>query len=146
MSSLSGILNIANSALQTAQTSLSVVSDNISNVNTTGYIRKTANQTSLTAAGGGQGVTITKVNLVASFYLQQVALMAAANSAKAGAVYNNLDQAQSQFGDPSSPNSLFARLDSVFSSFASLAASNTSGNQSQSLSRLKSFLNNATSI
>ena len=146
MSTLNGILGIATSALQTAQTGLSVVSDNISNVNTAGYIRKTTSQTSLTAAGAGQGVSIAKVNLAANAYLQEVALRAASDSSRAGAVYNNLNQAQSQFGDPSAAGSLFANLDSVFSSFATLASSNTSSNQSQSLNQLRSFLNNASSI
>ena len=91
MSTLNGILGIATSALQTAQTGLSVVSDNISNVNTAGYIRKTTSQTSLTAAGAGQGVSIAKVNLAANAYLQEVALRAASDSSRAGAVYNNLN-------------------------------------------------------
>jgi len=146
MSTLNGILGIATSALQTAQTGLSVVSDNISNVNTTGYIRKTTSQTSLTAAGVGQGVTTANVTLAANAYLQEVALRAASDSAQASAIYNNLDQAQSQFGDPSAAGSLFANLDSVFSSFAALASSNTSAVQGQSLTQLKSFLNNASSI
>ena len=53
--SLSSILNIANSGLQTAQTQLRVVSDNVSNVNTPGYIRKIAEQNSLTTQGVGSG-------------------------------------------------------------------------------------------
>ena len=36
MSSLSGILNIASTALQASQTGISVVSNNVSNVNTPG--------------------------------------------------------------------------------------------------------------
>ena len=146
MSTLNGILGIATSALQTAQTGLSIVSDNISNVNTTGYIRKTTSQTSLTAAGAGQGVSIAKVTLAANAYLQEVALRAASDSARAGAVYKNLDQAQSQFGDPSASGSLFSKLDSVFASFATLASANTASNQSQSLNQLRSFLSNASSI
>ena len=49
--SLSSILGIASSGVATAQTSLRTVADNISNVNTKGYVRKIVEQTSLTSDG-----------------------------------------------------------------------------------------------
>ena len=61
--SLSSILNIANSGLQAAQQQLRVVSDNVSNVNTAGYVRKIAEQTSLTTQGVGSGVEVTRIRL-----------------------------------------------------------------------------------
>ena len=61
--SLNSILNIANSGLQTAQTQLRVVSDNVANVNTPGYVRKVAEQTSLTTQGIGAGVTVSQIRL-----------------------------------------------------------------------------------
>ena len=60
--SLSSILNIANSGLATAQTQLRVVSDNVANVNTPGYVRKIADQVSRTTEGMGSGVEVARVS------------------------------------------------------------------------------------
>ncbi len=55
--SLSTILNIGVSGLMTAQNQLSIVSDNISNPNTPGYIRKKLEQEAVTVNGVGACVT-----------------------------------------------------------------------------------------
>ena len=54
--SLNSIMNIATSGMNAAQTQLRVVSDNVSNVNTPGYIRKIADQQSWASQGAGAGV------------------------------------------------------------------------------------------
>jgi flagellar hook-associated protein 1 FlgK len=54
--SLTSIMNIATSGLQTAQAQLRVTSDNIANVNTAGYVRKVVDQTSAVTQGRGAGV------------------------------------------------------------------------------------------
>ena len=102
MSSLSGILNIASTALQASQTGISVVSNNVSNVNTPGYVREVANQQSLVDGGAGAGVAVTSVTRAADSYLQQASLTAAGDAGNYGAISNYLDQAQTLFGDPSS--------------------------------------------
>ena len=51
--------NIAFSGLWATQAQISVASSNISNADTTGYTRKTANQASSVTAGVGTGVTVT---------------------------------------------------------------------------------------
>ncbi|RZJ86012.1 MAG: hypothetical protein EON88_25460, partial [Brevundimonas sp.] len=61
--SLNSILNIANSGLAAAQTQLRVVSDNVSNVNTPGYVRKIADQVSVTSQGAGAGVEVARIRL-----------------------------------------------------------------------------------
>ena len=75
--SLNTILNIANSGLQTAQTQLRVVSDNVSNVNTPGYVRKIADQQSLTTQGVGTGVEIARIRLATDRFLQAASLSGA---------------------------------------------------------------------
>ena len=45
--SLNTILNVATSGMMAAQTGLRVVSDNIANINTAGYVRKTIAQSNL---------------------------------------------------------------------------------------------------
>src|SRR5690606_22062028 len=49
--SLNSIMNIATSGMNAAQTQLRVVSDNVSNVNTPGYVRKIADQQSWASQG-----------------------------------------------------------------------------------------------
>jgi flagellar hook-associated protein 1 FlgK len=144
--SLNGILSIAASALRTNQIGLNTVSDNVSNVNTPGYVRKQINQTSLVYGGVGQGVAVASVTRAADAYLQQATLAATATAANAGAIANNLDQAQTLFGDPASSGSLFDRLDSIFSALSSLANAPTSVGQSQSLSAMSQFFAQATQI
>ena len=56
--SLSIALKTANSGLLAAQSGLRTVSDNIANVNTPGYVRKTLDQSQLSVNGMGMGVRI----------------------------------------------------------------------------------------
>lgn len=144
--SLSGILSIANSGLQTAQTQLKVVSDNVSNVDTKGYVRKVADQQALVLAGQGTGVSIAQIRNVTDQFLQSASLGAAADGGKSGIVSNILDQAQSLFGDPSADGSFFSSLDGVFSAFSSLAANPTTSGRAQALSQVSRFFDQASAL
>ncbi len=146
MASLGGILNIASTALQSAQTGISVVSNNVSNVNTPGYVREVANQESLVVGGAGGGVDVKSITRAADTYLQQASLTASGNAGNYGAVSNYLDQAQKLFGDPSSSNTLFDQLDQVFTAFSAQAAAPSGVTQSQSIAALQGFFNQATQI
>ncbi|MBU1346312.1 MAG: flagellar hook-associated protein FlgK [Alphaproteobacteria bacterium] len=129
--SLSSILNIANSGLQTAQTQLRVVSDNVSNVNTPGYVRKIADQVSLTTQGVGSGVEVARVRLSTDRFLQAASLNAGAESSRQGVRYELFDRIQSLFGDPGADSGFFSQIDSVFSSFAVAAEDPTSAPRRQ---------------
>ena len=61
--SISSIMNTANSGLTAAQVQLRVVSDNVSNVNTPGYVRKIAEQETLISQGMGSGVEVTRIRV-----------------------------------------------------------------------------------
>jgi flagellar hook-associated protein 1 FlgK len=111
-------MHIANSGLQTAQTQLRVVSDNVSNVNTPGYVRKIADQVSLTTQGVGSGVEIGRIRLATDRFLQAASLSAGAESARQGVRYELYDRIQSLFGDPGGDTGFFSRIDDVFASFA----------------------------
>jgi len=139
--SLSTIMSIASAGMQVAQTGLSTTSDNISNVNTPGYVRKVVNQSSTALNGTGAGVTVAQVQRVADSYLQAASLSASASSSNAGAVSDMLDQAQSVFGDPSSSTSYFNQLNSVFSAFTAAANDPSSSlSRSQVVDQLNTFL------
>lgn len=142
--SLSSITASAASGLMAAQTGLRVVSDNIANVNTTGYSRKVVDQTSMISGGLGVGVDVSRVRRVADQFLQKAALSASATAGQANVIKDVLDRAQAQFGDPSTSNSFFSRLDEVYSAFSSVAEDPTSSIlRSQALNVVDSFLTEA---
>jgi flagellar hook-associated protein 1 FlgK len=129
--SLESIANAGLSGLTTAQTQLQVISENVTNANTPGYIRKIAQQVATTTAGVGTGVDISGIQLATDSFLQKAALDAGSDSAKADALNSNYSQLQSLFGDPSSATSFFAQADSLFASFSDLAENPTSSPQRQ---------------
>ncbi|CAN5437797.1 flagellar hook-associated protein FlgK [soil metagenome] len=124
--SLSSILNIANSGLLAAQTQLRVVSDNVANVNTPGYVRKIAEQVSRTTEGVGSGVEVARVRLATDRFLQAASLTAGADASRQGVKYELYDRIQALFGDPGGDSGFFSQVDEVFSSFATMAESATS--------------------
>lgn len=124
--SLNSILNIATSGLMTAQTQLRVVSDNVSNVNTPGYVRKIADQVSANSEGIGSGVEIARVRLATDRFLQAASLNAGAEAGRQGVRYELYDRIQSLFGDPSGDSSFFSQVDEAFAAFASTAEDPTS--------------------
>ena len=59
---LSSALAIAMSGLRANQASLSIVSGNIANANTPGYVTQTANQIEVQSGGSGSSVEVTGVS------------------------------------------------------------------------------------
>src|SRR5579871_2068545 len=80
--SLSGIANSALSALKTNSAALSVVSNNVANINTQGYARRVVNQQTLTAGGQLMGVDISSVQRVVDQFLQQESLAAGGSASQ----------------------------------------------------------------
>ncbi|MDP3659050.1 flagellar hook-associated protein FlgK [Phenylobacterium sp.] len=145
--SLSVALKTANSGLLAAQVGLRTVSDNIANVNTPGYVRKTVNQQPLAVAGQGMGVKIEGVKRITDQYLQLASLTAGSDASRWGVVSQYLDNAQSLFGDPSSDSFFFSRLDDVWSAFASAADDPSSSLvRSQAIFNMQDFLSDADRI
>ena len=144
--SLSNILNIATSGLEVAQAGLSTVSNNISNVNTAGYVREVVNQGSVSAGGQGMGVSVEDIARTTNQFLESANLKATADGGSASITSSMLDQAQSLFGDPTSTSSFFGQLDGVFSAFSTLASSPSSTAQAAAVSRVSQFLSSSQSI
>ncbi len=124
--SLNLIMNTSTSGLMTAQTQLRVVSDNVANVNTPGYVRKIADQVAMTSQGIGSGVDVVRVRLATDRFLQAAAMSASSEEARQGVRYELYDRVQSLFGDPGGTSGFFAQVDDVFSAFISLAEEPTS--------------------
>ena len=124
--SINSITSAAISGLQTAQTGLRTVSDNIANIDTPGYVRKVVDQASSSTNGVGAGVRVEQIRLSIDRFLQAAGISAAADAGAASAAASLWDQTQGLFGDPSESTSFFASLDGLFSAFSTLAASPTS--------------------
>src|SRR5215218_9224046 len=145
--SLTTILSTATSGLMAAQQGLRTVSDNISNINTPGYVRKVVDQTSLVTLGAGSGVDVIGIRRVIDRYLQVASLNAAATAGRAGVTAELLDRVQSLFGDPSNSNSFFGRLDQAFTEFSALGNDPSSSLQrSEALSTLQTFFDESSRI
>ncbi|HVY34477.1 MAG TPA: flagellar hook-associated protein FlgK, partial [Caulobacteraceae bacterium] len=141
---IGNIMTMAQSALQAAQTQVQVTSNNVSNVNTAGYARKSVIQQQLVAGGVGGGVSVKGVQNAADQYLQQASYTATAQSGQAQAVSGMLDRAQSLFGDPTSPNSFFANLDGVYAAFSTASDTPSSSLLRQSaVNAVSTFLDSA---
>lgn len=125
--SLNSIMHIATSGMNTAQTQLRVVSDNVSNVNTPGYIRKVADQQSWASQGAGAGVEIARIRLATDRFLQAASLNAGADAGRQAVRYELYNHIQSQFGDPGADTGFFAQIDKIFSAFSTSAENATSG-------------------
>ena len=124
--SLTSVLRIGTSGLKTSQAGLRAVSDNISNVNTPGFVRKVVDQEASVIAGQGMGVQVSGVRRAADIYLQRTSLSASAEAGRASVVAGFTDRAQLMFGDPSASTSFFKQLDDIFTSFSKAAEAPTS--------------------
>lgn len=121
--SLNAIMNTANSGMAAAQTQLRIVSDNVSNVNTPGYVRKIGDQVSLSSAGMGSGVDVARIRLATDKFLQAASLSAGADASRQGVRYELYDRVQSLFGDPGGDSGFFSQVDGLFAAFSSVSES-----------------------
>jgi flagellar hook-associated protein 1 FlgK len=145
--SLTVALQTATSGLQAAQAGLSAISDNIANVNTPGYVRKTITQQQLVVDGRGAGVDVTGVKRVTDQYLQTASLTAGADSSRYSIYSQYLDNAQSLFGDPAGASYFFNLPDQISAEFATSANDPSSTLlRSQALNSVGNFLSQADRI
>jgi flagellar hook-associated protein 1 FlgK len=145
--SLTSALQSATSGLQAAQAGLTAISDNIANVNTPGYVRKTIVQQQLVVDGRGAGVDVTGVQRVTSQYLQSASMTAGSDSSRYAAYANYLDNAQALFGDPSGSDYFFNLPDNLSANFTSAADDPSSSLlRTQAVNTLGNFLSQADRI
>jgi len=144
---LNSMMGAAVSGLQTAQTALTTVSNNISNVNTPGYVREIVDQSPEVAGGAGVGVTVDDIQRVTNQYLEGANYQASSASGSASIISNLLDQAQSAFGDPTQASSYLNQLSTVFSDFTA-AANDPASNlpRSQTIDDLTNFLDSTQDV
>jgi flagellar hook-associated protein 1 FlgK len=144
---LSVSLISATSGLMAAQTGLNAVSDDISNINTPGYVRTEVSQQQLAVNGQGQGVLVTGLKRVTDQYLEQASMSAGADASRFSTYSQYLGNAQSLFGDPSVSTSFFNNLNTIYTDFTA-AANDPSNNlqRSQTISDLQTWLSQASNV
>ena len=138
--SISSIVGTGLSALTANQQALKATSTNVANVNTEGYARLDVRFNSRASTGGLAGVEV-DIARVANAYLAAAEMRGAADVAAADILAQFMDRAQGLLGDPSDSSTVFATLDSVFSSFGALAVDPASAlRRSATLSDLQTML------
>jgi flagellar hook-associated protein 1 FlgK len=121
--SLSQALVTAVSGLRATQAGLSIVSANVANAETPGYVRKTAVQ--VTTAGGeaGSGVRVVAVNRALDQYIQRQMRVESSGASYADLRAQFYDRLQSAFGVPGTSSTLESGFNSFLSSLQALATS-----------------------
>jgi flagellar hook-associated protein 1 FlgK len=120
--SLDIALNNALTGLKTVQSALQITSNNVTNANTEGYSRKSAQQVSLVLAGQGAGVSITDVTREVN---ENLIRQLRNNTSLIGQLTANSDyfqRTQQIFGTLTSNSSLTAGLSDLSTAFQALAA------------------------
>jgi flagellar hook-associated protein 1 FlgK len=145
--SLNTILNVATSGMMAAQTGLRVVSDNIANINTAGYVRKTIAQSNLVSNGMGVGVNIDAIKRATDKFMAAASLNGASDAGRTGAIATAMDNAQKLFGDPTTKTNFFATLDDVYAAF-SMAVDDPSSTllRSSAITKVEDFLSESKRI
>lgn len=113
--SLSQALNSALSGLKVTQSSLALVSANVANAGTPGYVRKTVSQVAVAGTGTGIGVRIASIQREFDSYVQSQLRTENAGASYATTRADILNQLQTVYGDPGSD----ASLETVYNNFTS---------------------------
>ncbi|WP_159008671.1 flagellar hook-associated protein FlgK [Bradyrhizobium sp. S69] len=103
---LSSALSIAMSGLSANQAALSIVSGNVANANTPGYVVQTPNQIEVSSGGSGNSVQVTGVNRQLDLYVQSQLRTETAGGAYADQTANILGQLQDVYGTPGGAGTL----------------------------------------
>lgn len=118
--SISSVLYSGLSGLRASQTAMSVISQNISNANTPGYVRTDVVLAPRTQLGPGGGVEISGIKRAADQFLASASYIAEAARGSAAARSDILSRAQANFGDPAGSSSMFAMLDDFWTAMTEL--------------------------
>ena len=140
--SLNGIAASALTALKTNTAALSVVSNNVANINTPGYARRVVNEQTLTAGGQLVGVDIASVQRVVDKFLQQESLSASGGAAQYDTQANFFSQLNGLLGAPGDNQSLATGLTNLQSA---LATASQAPNAASSSSAILNALNGVSS-
>jgi flagellar hook-associated protein 1 FlgK len=132
--SLGSALAIAMSGLRANQSALSIVSSNIANAQTPGYVTEGINQIEVATGDNGASVIVTGVNRQLNQFIQSQLRTENSGGAYAGQMASVLTQLQSVYGTPGAAGSLETAYSNFTAALQSL--STTSGSSSSQISTL----------
>lgn len=113
--SINSVLLSGLSGLRASQTTMGIISQNIANANTAGYVRTEVSLSPLTNLGSGGGVNVASIHRAADRFLATASYIAEAARGASTARAAILSRAQANFGDPNTSTSMFAMLDDYWS-------------------------------
>jgi len=125
---LSSALATAMSGLRANQASLSIISSNVANAQTPGYVNQNPNQIEVSSGDFGATVQTTGVNRQLDLFVQNQLRTETSGGAYADQISNILSQLQSVYGTPGGDGTLETALSNFTASLQSL--SSNPGNQS----------------
>jgi flagellar hook-associated protein 1 FlgK len=139
---LNGIMSSALSALQTNTEALRVTSNNIANMNTTGYARRIVNEQTQSFGGQLGGVDIAMVQRVIDRYLGREVVSATGSSAQYDTEAGIYSQLNGMLGAPGDDTALTSQLTNVSSALGQTVLSPT--DSAAQLASLNAFQSLAT--
>ena len=125
---LSSALVTAMSGLRANQASLSIISSNVANAQTPGYVVQNANQSEIASGTIGSSVEITGVNRQLDLFVQNQLRTETSGGSYANQISNILSQLQSVYGTPGGDGTLENALNNFTTALQSL--SNSPGDSS----------------
>lgn len=138
--SLSSALSIAMSGLTANQAALSIVTSNVANAQTPGYVARSATQVEVNNGNSGVGVSVTGVNRQLDQYLQAQVRTETGGAGFADQMSNILAQLQNVYGSPGGDgtlettyNNFTAALQGLSTSSGSASAQSTALSAAQAL-------------
>jgi flagellar hook-associated protein 1 FlgK len=125
---LSSALATALAGLRTNQAALSIISSNVANAQTPGYVEQSPTQVEISSGGDGSTVQMTGVNRTLDLFIQNQLRTETGGSGYANQMANILGQLQSVYGTPGGNGTLETALSNFTTALQSL--STNPGNQS----------------
>src|ERR1700761_706141 len=125
---LSSALATAMSGISANQAALSIISSNVANVNTPGYVDQKTNQIEAASGGTGSSVVVTGVSRQLDLFVQNQLRTETSGGAYADQISNILSQLQSVYGTPGGDGTLETALSNFTTALQSL--SNNPGDSS----------------
>ncbi len=126
--SLGSALATAMSGLRANQAALSIVSSNIANAQTPGYVAQNVNQVEVASGDGGASVAVTGVSRTLDQFIQTQLRTETSGGAYADQTANILGQLQSVYGTPGNSGT----LETAFSNFTTALQGLSANSGSQS--------------
>src|SRR3979490_2451868 len=121
--SLSDALSIAMSGLRANQASMSLVSSNVANAETPGYVRKTIDQVTTNTGSVGSGVSVNGVNRELDQYIQAQLRTETSGASYASLRSDFLQRLQGLYGDPNSTGTLESTFNALTTAVQALGTS-----------------------